>query len=75
MPVDLDNSSTASGEASVSSSGNQSQPPKPTAKKKRSLPGMPGKINKENIYTHMSFSTGFLVFDLFLGLWQIQMRK
>ncbi|KAK4584332.1 hypothetical protein RGQ29_022174 [Quercus rubra] len=41
MPVDLDNSSTASGEASVSSSGNQSQPPKPTAKKKRSLPGMP----------------------------------
>ena len=51
MPVDLDNSSTASGEASVSSSGNQSQPPKPTAKKKRSLPGMPGKINKENIYT------------------------
>lgn len=71
MPVDLDNSSTASGEASVSSSGNQSQPPKPTAKKKRSLPGMPGKINKEN----MSFSTVFLVFDLFLGLWQIQMRK
>ncbi|XP_040999587.1 zinc finger protein GAI-ASSOCIATED FACTOR 1-like [Juglans microcarpa x Juglans regia] len=41
MPVDLDNSSTASGEASVSSSGNQSQPPKPTAKKKRNLPGMP----------------------------------
>lgn len=41
MPVDLDNSSTASGEASVSSSGNQSQPPKSTAKKKRSLPGMP----------------------------------
>uniref|UniRef100_A0A2N9EFI3 C2H2-type domain-containing protein n=1 Tax=Fagus sylvatica TaxID=28930 RepID=A0A2N9EFI3_FAGSY len=41
MPVDLDNSSTASGEASVSSSGNQSQPAKPTAKKKRSLPGMP----------------------------------
>ncbi|KAE7999898.1 hypothetical protein FH972_004283 [Carpinus fangiana] len=41
MPVDLDNSSTASGEASVSSSGNQSQPPKSTAKKKRNLPGMP----------------------------------
>ncbi|KAJ8764496.1 hypothetical protein K2173_006236 [Erythroxylum novogranatense] len=43
MPVDLDNSSTASGEASVSSSGNQ--PPRPTstttAKKKRNLPGTP----------------------------------
>ena len=42
MPVDLDNSSTASGEASVSSSGNQNPPPKSTAKKKRNLPGMPG---------------------------------
>ncbi|XP_022775287.1 protein indeterminate-domain 2-like isoform X2 [Durio zibethinus] len=41
MPVDLDNSSTASGEASVSSSGNQNPPPKATAKKKRNLPGMP----------------------------------
>ncbi|KAK9265738.1 hypothetical protein L1049_025332 [Liquidambar formosana] len=48
MPVDLDNSSamtvsTASGgEASVSSSGNQTvTPPKSTAKKKRNLPGMP----------------------------------
>ncbi|KAG7993974.1 hypothetical protein I3843_01G031700 [Carya illinoinensis] len=42
MQVDLDNSSTVSGEASVSSSGNQStQPPKPSAKKKRNLPGMP----------------------------------
>ncbi|KDP31793.1 hypothetical protein JCGZ_12254 [Jatropha curcas] len=43
MPVDLDNSSTASGEASVSSSGNQPPPPKSTAtgKKKRNLPGMP----------------------------------
>ncbi|OMO84298.1 hypothetical protein COLO4_22112 [Corchorus olitorius] len=41
MPVDLDNSSTASGEASVSSSGNQNPPPKSTAKKKRNLPGMP----------------------------------
>ncbi|XVF17865.1 hypothetical protein REPUB_Repub10bG0161400 [Reevesia pubescens] len=41
MPVDLDNSSTASGEASVSSSGNQNPPPKSTVKKKRSLPGMP----------------------------------
>ncbi|XP_014520893.1 protein indeterminate-domain 2 [Vigna radiata var. radiata] len=41
MPVDLDNVSTASGEASVSSSGNQTVPPKPTTKKKRNLPGMP----------------------------------
>ncbi|XP_058006128.1 zinc finger protein GAI-ASSOCIATED FACTOR 1-like isoform X2 [Hevea brasiliensis] len=43
MPVDLDNSSTASGEASVSSSGNQPPPSKSTAtgKKKRNLPGMP----------------------------------
>ncbi|CAH8336542.1 unnamed protein product [Eruca vesicaria subsp. sativa] len=37
MPVDLDNSSTVSGDASVSSTGNQNPPPK----KKRSLPGMP----------------------------------
>ncbi|TKY70365.1 indeterminate-domain 1 [Spatholobus suberectus] len=41
MPVDLDNVSTASGEASVSSSGNQTVPPKPVTKKKRNLPGMP----------------------------------
>ncbi|KAE8718503.1 Protein indeterminate-domain 1 [Hibiscus syriacus] len=42
MPVELDNSSTASGgEASVSSSGNQIPPPKTTVKKKRNLPGMP----------------------------------
>ncbi|XP_027360320.1 zinc finger protein GAI-ASSOCIATED FACTOR 1-like [Abrus precatorius] len=41
MPVDLDNASTASGEASVSSSGNQTVPPKSTTKKKRNLPGMP----------------------------------
>ncbi|XVF59593.1 hypothetical protein PTKIN_Ptkin07bG0288100 [Pterospermum kingtungense] len=41
MPVELDNSSTASGEASVSSTGNQNPHPKPTAKKKRNLPGMP----------------------------------
>ncbi|XP_034683370.1 zinc finger protein GAI-ASSOCIATED FACTOR 1 [Vitis riparia] len=46
MPVDLDNSSamtvsTASGEASVSSTGNQPAPPKPAPKKKRNLPGMP----------------------------------
>lgn len=42
MPVDLENSSTASGEASVSSTGNQNPPPKSTNKKKRSLPGTPG---------------------------------
>ncbi|KAJ8770788.1 hypothetical protein K2173_021435 [Erythroxylum novogranatense] len=43
MPVELDNSSTASGEASVSSSGNQPPPSKSTAtaKKKRNLPGTP----------------------------------
>ncbi|XP_071724290.1 zinc finger protein GAI-ASSOCIATED FACTOR 1-like [Rutidosis leptorrhynchoides] len=46
MPVELDNSSTASGDASVSSSGgggggNQNPPPKSTAKKKRNLPGTP----------------------------------
>ncbi|KAJ4965794.1 hypothetical protein NE237_017643 [Protea cynaroides] len=47
MPVELENTSTmtvstVSGEASVSSSGNQAAPP-PTAttKKKRNLPGMP----------------------------------
>ncbi|KAG5050940.1 hypothetical protein JHK87_003139 [Glycine soja] len=40
MTVDLDNASTASGEAaSVSSSGNQTKPAAP--KKKRNLPGMP----------------------------------
>ncbi|VVB18285.1 unnamed protein product [Arabis nemorensis] len=37
MPVDLDNSSTVSGDASFSSTGNQNPPPK----KKRNLPGMP----------------------------------
>ncbi|KAL1189825.1 Zinc finger protein GAI-ASSOCIATED FACTOR 1 [Cardamine amara subsp. amara] len=41
MPVDLDNSSTVSGEASVSSTGNQTQLPKSAGKKKRNLPGMP----------------------------------
>nr|GMD54118.1 Protein indeterminate-domain 1 [Ipomoea batatas] len=46
MPVDGDNSSavndsTGSGEASVSSSGNQAAPPKAASKKKRNLPGMP----------------------------------
>ncbi|KAJ0253660.1 Zinc finger protein GAI-ASSOCIATED FACTOR 1 [Hirschfeldia incana] len=42
MPVDLDNSSTVSGEASVSSTGNQQNPlPKSAVKKKRNLPGMP----------------------------------
>lgn len=55
MPVDLDNSSTASGEASVSSSGNQSQPPKPTAKKKRNLPGMPGTYKNHNDMSFLMF--------------------
>ncbi|XP_010558174.1 PREDICTED: protein indeterminate-domain 1 [Tarenaya hassleriana] len=41
MPVDLDNSSTVSGDASVSSTGNQNPPPKSAGKKKRNLPGMP----------------------------------
>nr|AAG01127.1 BAC19.12 [Solanum lycopersicum] len=46
MPADPDNSSamndsTGSGEASVSSSGNQVVPLKESAKKKRNLPGMP----------------------------------
>jgi len=67
MPVDLDNSSTASGEASVSSSGNQPPPPPPpqqppsksaaTAKKKRNLPGMPGKesVNFNKIWNLIGF--------------------
>ncbi|WVZ23739.1 hypothetical protein V8G54_002283 [Vigna mungo] len=38
MTVDLDNVSTVSGEASMSSSGNQT---KPAPKRKRNLPGMP----------------------------------
>ncbi|KAI4325492.1 hypothetical protein MLD38_030883 [Melastoma candidum] len=44
MPEDHDNSSTASGEASVSSSGDRPTPSQPTptaVKKKRNLPGMP----------------------------------
>lgn len=48
MPADLDDSSpktmsnnTASGEASVSSSGDQIEPLKPPPKKKRNQPGMP----------------------------------
>ncbi|GMH14723.1 hypothetical protein Nepgr_016564 [Nepenthes gracilis] len=50
MPVDLDNSSSAtkttvsnaaSGDASVSSTHDQSSPPKPPPKKKRNQPGMP----------------------------------
>ncbi|KAH1113411.1 hypothetical protein J1N35_006789 [Gossypium stocksii] len=41
MPVEVDNSSTVSGDASVSSTGNQNPPPKSTVKKKRNLPGMP----------------------------------
>ena len=46
MPVDLDNSLTASGEASVSSFGNQSQPQNPTTKKSQCLLGMPGNIKE-----------------------------
>ncbi|KAJ0236574.1 Zinc finger protein ENHYDROUS [Hirschfeldia incana] len=41
MPVELDDSSTVSGDASVSSTGNQNPPPKSAGKKKRNLPGMP----------------------------------
>ncbi|XP_010521474.1 PREDICTED: protein indeterminate-domain 1-like [Tarenaya hassleriana] len=41
MPVDMDNSSTISAEASVSSAGNLNPPPRSAGKKKRSLPGMP----------------------------------
>ncbi|KAK8304799.1 hypothetical protein V6Z11_D03G016300 [Gossypium hirsutum] len=41
MPVEVDNSSTVSGNASVSSTGNRNPPPKSTVKKKRNLPGMP----------------------------------
>ncbi|MBA0643308.1 hypothetical protein Goklo_027616, partial [Gossypium klotzschianum] len=41
MPVEVDNSSTVSGNASVSSTGNQNPSPKSTVKKKRNLPGMP----------------------------------
>ncbi|KAF8101455.1 hypothetical protein N665_0205s0048 [Sinapis alba] len=41
MPVDLDDSSTVSGDASVSSTGNQNPPPQSVVKKKRNLPGMP----------------------------------
>jgi hypothetical protein len=56
MPVDLDNSPAASGEASVSSSGyqpSQQQTPSKTvaiAKKKRNLPGMPGKEKSLKLY-------------------------
>jgi hypothetical protein len=54
--VDLDNVSTASGEASISSSGNNNnQTPKPT-KKKRNLPGMPG----TNLSKFIFFFTFFL---------------
>jgi len=50
MTADLDDSSaktlsnTASGEASVSSSRDQTEPPNPPLKKKRNQPGMPGKV-------------------------------
>ena len=67
MPTDLDNSSTASGEASASSSGNQTAPaPKPITKKKRNLPGMPGnpKSPKSILY---SFGATFWVVLVELG--------
>lgn len=73
MPVDLDNSSTVSGEASVSSTGNQQNPlPKSAAKKKRNLPGMPGNIKIQSltqitIFFFNSFADSFFV--------QIQTRK
>lgn len=71
MPADLDDSSpktmsnnTASGEASVSSSGDQIEPLKPPPKKKRNQPGMPGNfsffflfINKD-IYFFLIFFGG-----------------
>ncbi|XP_038877290.1 zinc finger protein ENHYDROUS-like [Benincasa hispida] len=41
MPTDLENSSNASAEVSISSTGNQPPPPKSAVKKKRNLPGMP----------------------------------
>ncbi|CAK9324242.1 unnamed protein product [Citrullus colocynthis] len=41
MPTDVENSSNASGEVSISSTGNQPPPPKSAVKKKRNLPGMP----------------------------------
>ncbi|XP_038883163.1 zinc finger protein GAI-ASSOCIATED FACTOR 1-like [Benincasa hispida] len=41
MPADLENSSSASGEPTVSSPGNTAPPPKSAVKKKRNLPGMP----------------------------------
>jgi hypothetical protein len=57
MPVDLDNSSTVSGEASVSisSTGNQNPLPNSTGKKKRNLPGMPGKLQKSKLYYNSKF--------------------
>lgn len=61
MPADVENSSamndsTASGEASISSSGNQ-MPPKKPEKKKRSLPGMPGLIFFFHVAHNICIST------------------
>lgn len=61
MPVDLDNSSTVSGEASVSSTGNQNQLPKSAGKKKRNLPGMPGNLKIQTLC-----NSNFIIFILFL---------
>lgn len=79
MPVDLDNVSTASGEASVSSSGNQTVPPKSTAKKKRNLPGMPGTSkNSTTICFSSSFSLilflFYFIFHIFGGLFRSRCR-
>ncbi|XP_023002965.1 protein indeterminate-domain 2-like isoform X2 [Cucurbita maxima] len=41
MPVDLDSSSPASGEPTVSTPGNPASPPNSAVRKKRNLPGMP----------------------------------
>jgi hypothetical protein len=55
MPVDLDNSSTVSGDASVSSTGNQNLTPKSVGKKKRNLPGMPGTSQKSKLFFFLFF--------------------
>lgn len=72
MPVDLDNVSTASGEASVSSSGNQTVPPKPTTKKKRNLPGMPGTTKDFVKHHRVAF---FFSYFVVCGVIQIRMLR
>jgi hypothetical protein len=63
MPVDLDNSSTVSGDASVSSTGNQNLTPKSVGKKKRNLPGMPGTSQKSKLFFFCFLSLKFSVFS------------